>query len=141
MSWELVESVTSAARRCLAGITTRFSELDMNNLWRLPARAAQLRALCAAFALGGCLTLLSMAVYGAETAKVLTIHHYVRVRSTVPAIAGQWTALYVRERVKAGSLLGRSAPANRVVLFIHGSGAPSEVVFDVPYQDYSWMAF
>ena len=29
----------------------------------------------------------------------------------------------------------------KVVLFIHGAGTPSEVAFDVPYQDYSWMAF
>src|ERR1019366_3850721 len=29
----------------------------------------------------------------------------------------------------------------RVVLFIHGAGTPAEVAFDVPYQDYSWMAY
>jgi pimeloyl-ACP methyl ester carboxylesterase len=28
-----------------------------------------------------------------------------------------------------------------VVLFVHGAGTPSEVAFDVPYQDYSWMAY
>jgi pimeloyl-ACP methyl ester carboxylesterase len=28
-----------------------------------------------------------------------------------------------------------------VVLFVHGAGTPGEVAFDVPYQDYSWMAF
>jgi pimeloyl-ACP methyl ester carboxylesterase len=27
------------------------------------------------------------------------------------------------------------------VLFIHGAGTPAEVSFDVPYQDYSWMAY
>jgi pimeloyl-ACP methyl ester carboxylesterase len=27
------------------------------------------------------------------------------------------------------------------VLFVHGAGTPAEVAFDVPYQDYSWMAF
>mgnify|MGYP003337284826 FL=1 len=47
---------------------------------------------------------------------------------------------YVRERTRAG-LAVRSAPLNdRVVLFIHGAGTPSEVAFDVPYGDYSWMA-
>ena len=36
----------------------------------------------------------------------------------------------------------RGGPAgNRVALFIHGSGTPAEVAFDVPYQDYSWMAY
>jgi pimeloyl-ACP methyl ester carboxylesterase len=28
-----------------------------------------------------------------------------------------------------------------VVLFIHGAGTPAEVAFDVPYKDYSWMAY
>jgi pimeloyl-ACP methyl ester carboxylesterase len=27
------------------------------------------------------------------------------------------------------------------VLFVHGAGTPAEVAFDVPYQDYSWMAY
>jgi pimeloyl-ACP methyl ester carboxylesterase len=36
----------------------------------------------------------------------------------------------------------RGAPRDdRVVLFVHGAGTPAEVAFDVPYQDYSWMAY
>jgi pimeloyl-ACP methyl ester carboxylesterase len=27
------------------------------------------------------------------------------------------------------------------VLFVHGAGTPAEVAFDVPHEDYSWMAF
>lgn len=72
---------------------------------------------------------------------LLTIDHYVRVKSTVPAIAGQPAQLYVRERVAAGAALRASSLADRVVLFVHGAGTPAEVAFDVPYQDYSWMAF
>jgi hypothetical protein len=71
----------------------------------------------------------------------LTIDHYVRVISTVPAIAGQPAQLYVRERVLAGGALRTSSFGDRVVLFVHGAGTPAEVAFDVPYQDYSWMAF
>jgi pimeloyl-ACP methyl ester carboxylesterase len=26
-------------------------------------------------------------------------------------------------------------------LFVHGAGTPAEVAFDLPYQDYSWMAY
>src|SRR5215475_14267287 len=70
---------------------------------------------------------------------VLRLDHYVGVRSTVPAIAGQRTPIYVREVVKAASVLRDRGIANRVVLFIHGAGTPAEVAFDVPYQDYSWM--
>jgi pimeloyl-ACP methyl ester carboxylesterase len=71
--------------------------------------------------------------------QLLTIDHYVPVRSMVPSISGQQAQIYVRERVKAGTALrGTSAG---VVLFIHGAGTPAEVAFDVPYQDYSWMAY
>jgi pimeloyl-ACP methyl ester carboxylesterase len=77
----------------------------------------------------------------ADYDSVVRIDHYVGVRSTVPAIAGQRTPVYVREVVQpAGALRDRSI-ANRVVLFIHGAGTPAEVAFDVPYQDYSWMEY
>src|SRR5438093_3119680 len=70
--------------------------------------------------------------------KLLTIDHYVRVKSTVPAIAGQLAQIYVRERVQAGAALRAPLTGDRVVLFVHGAGTPAEVAFDVPYQDYSW---
>ena len=73
--------------------------------------------------------------------RMLRLDHYVGVRSTVPAIAGQTTAIYVREVVRAGSAMRNRASANRVVLFIHGGGTPAEVSFDVPYRDYSWMEY
>src|SRR5262245_1463862 len=72
--------------------------------------------------------------------RVLTIDHYVRVKSTVPAIAGQEVPIYARERVLAGAAL-RGGVGDRVALFIHGAGTPAEVAFDVPQPDYSWMAF
>src|SRR5690606_16182953 len=49
--------------------------------------------------------------------------------------------LYVRERVLAGAALRGTISPDRVVLFVHGAGTPAEVAFDVPYQDYSWMAY
>src|SRR5712691_3937417 len=73
--------------------------------------------------------------------RLLTIDHYVRVRSTVPSIAGQTTQIYVRERAKAGAVVRGAAFTDRVVLFVHGAGTPAEVAFDVPYKDYSWMAY
>src|SRR6202040_2345387 len=56
-------------------------------------------------------------------------------------MAGQIAQIYVRERVRAGTVLRATSFANRVVLFIHGGHTPAEVAFDVPYQDYSWMAY
>jgi len=76
-----------------------------------------------------------------DGSKLLTIDHYVRVASTVPAIAGQPTTIYVREKVRAGNALRGTTAADRVVVFIHGAGTPAEVAFDVPYKDYSWMAY
>jgi pimeloyl-ACP methyl ester carboxylesterase len=76
-----------------------------------------------------------------DGSQVLTIDHYASVRSTVPSIAGQVAQLYVRERLRASTVLRGSSLADRVVLFVHGAGTPAEVAFDVPYQDYSWMAY
>jgi pimeloyl-ACP methyl ester carboxylesterase len=73
--------------------------------------------------------------------RLLSVDHFVKVTSTVPAIAGQPAQIYVRERVLAGTALRGGPGADRVVLFVHGAGTPAEVSFDVPYQDYSWMAF
>jgi pimeloyl-ACP methyl ester carboxylesterase len=84
---------------------------------------------------------LGVTVSADDSGTLLTIDHYVRVTSTVPAIAGQPAQLYVRERVLAGGALRASSFGDRVVLFVHGAGTPAEVAFDVPHQDYSWMAF
>jgi pimeloyl-ACP methyl ester carboxylesterase len=73
-----------------------------------------------------------------DSAQLLSIDHYVRVQSTAPAMSGQFAQVYVRERVIARNLLRSSSG---VVLFVHGAGTPAEVAFDVPYSDYSWMAY
>jgi pimeloyl-ACP methyl ester carboxylesterase len=75
-----------------------------------------------------------------DSDRILTIDHYLQVKSTVPAIAGQQTQLYIRERVMAGQALRSRSFENRVVLFVHGAGTPAEVSFDAPYEGYSWMA-
>jgi pimeloyl-ACP methyl ester carboxylesterase len=80
-------------------------------------------------------------VRGDDGDRLLTIDHYLRVKSTVPAIAGQQAQLYVRERVMAGSALRGAISPERAVLFVHGAGTPAEVAFDLPYQDYSWMGY
>jgi pimeloyl-ACP methyl ester carboxylesterase len=92
--------------------------------------------------LASCLSLLFIAgpVRADDAETLVTIDHYVAMRSTVPAIAGQPAQIYVRERAQAGAVL-RAASGSRVVLFVHGAGTPAEVGFDVPYQDYSWMAY
>jgi len=65
--------------------------------------------------------------------------HTVMVISTVPAIAGKKSSLYVRERALPSVL--KSGAGDKIVLFVHGAGTPAEVSFDVPYQDYSWMGY
>ena len=39
----------------------------------------------------------------------ITIDHYVRIKSIVPAIAGQFSQIYVRERVLPGAVLRGAA--------------------------------
>src|SRR5580692_12406575 len=84
--------------------------------------------------------LVAASSYADDGERLLGVDHYVRVHSTVPAIAGQTSQVYVREVVQAGIAL-RGPAADRVALFVHGAGTPAEVSFDVPYQDYSWMAY
>src|SRR6476660_1664922 len=88
-----------------------------------------------------CVVALARLSFGDDSAQLLSIDHYVRVRSTVPAIAGQEVPIYVRERVQAGAALRSASAADRVALFVHGAGTPAEVSFDVPQPDYSWMAY
>jgi pimeloyl-ACP methyl ester carboxylesterase len=103
---------------------------------RAAARAASAALIAAAVCAAGA----SARLAADDSDRLLTIDHFVRVSSTVPAIAGQPAQIYVRERVNAGAALRGGPSANRVVLFVHGAGTPAEVAFDVPYQDYSWMA-
>ncbi len=75
---------------------------------------------------------------GSDSGQLLSIDHYVRVKSAAPSMSGQFAQIYVRERVVSRNLLRGSSG---VVLFVHGAGTPAEVAFDVPYSDYSWMAY
>ena len=81
------------------------------------------------------------AVFGQTASGLLSIDHYVRVKSTTPGMTDQFAQIYVREVVLSGIALRSRLPAGRVVLFVHGAGTPAEVAFDVPYRDYSWMAY
>src|SRR6266576_2645515 len=89
-----------------------------------------------------CVTsLLTQSTLADDGDHVVTVDHYVPVRSIVPSMAGQISQIYVRERTQAGLVLRSASLTDRVVLFVHGAGTPAEVAFDVPYQDYSWMAY
>lgn len=97
---------------------------------------------CAFLAAVLCAALLPFAQlsFADDSARLLRVDHYIRVHSTVPVINGQTSAIYVREVVQAGIALRGPAP-DRVAIFVHGAGTPAEVAFDVPYRDYSWMAY
>ncbi|MCC2095577.1 MAG: alpha/beta fold hydrolase [Hyphomicrobiales bacterium] len=74
---------------------------------------------------------------------VITTDRLIEHVSTAPAIAGQTVTLFLREKISASvleSTLGGCAPPE-CVLFVHGGYCPSTLAFDVPYRDYSWMAF
>jgi pimeloyl-ACP methyl ester carboxylesterase len=87
------------------------------------------------------LILSASSVFSQDRVPLLSVDHYVRVKSTAPDITGQAAQIYVREVVLPGTVV-RARPADgTVVLFIHGAGTPAEVSFDVPYKDYSWMGY
>ena len=81
------------------------------------------------------------AAFGDDGARLISLDHYVRVKSTAPAMMGQEAQIYVREVVLAGTALRGGPAPDRVVVFVHGAGTPAEVAFDVPRKDYSWMAY
>ena len=76
-----------------------------------------------------------------DSARLLSLDHYVKVKSALPSVEGKDAELYLREVVQAGPALRGGMGAGKVVLFVHGAGTPAEVAFDVPYKDYSWMGF
>ena len=64
----------------------------------------------------GCVVSFAIAAaYADDSDRLLTIDHYLRVTSTVPAIAGQAAQLYVRERVLAGGALRASSFGDRKI--------------------------
>lgn len=95
----------------------------------------------AAYVSAGALFLSMPMLLADDSPRLLRIDHYVKVTSIAPAIEGKIAQIYVREVVRAGVGLRGPISEDRVVLFVHGAGTPAEVAFDVPYQDYSWMAY
>jgi pimeloyl-ACP methyl ester carboxylesterase len=75
-----------------------------------------------------------------DEAPLARVDQFVPTISTVPSIKGQAAKIFVREVAKPAVALAGTGGAG-VVLFVHGAGTPAEVGFDVPYQDYSWMAY
>jgi pimeloyl-ACP methyl ester carboxylesterase len=88
------------------------------------------------------LTLLSpgmvRSAWADDGGRLLSIDHFVGVQTT---ISGQTTQIYVREVALSATVTRGPARADRAVLFVHGACVPGEVAFDVPFQDYSWMAY
>lgn len=112
----------------------------------MSARSFAARALCAIVPPVGAVMLLFAGplvqpLAGDDGERLLTVDHFVRMRSNVPGHLGQPTNIYVREKVKAGTALRSAGLSDKVVLFIHGAGTPAEVAFDVPLEEYSWMGY
>lgn len=84
----------------------------------------------------------SMAATAQPADPVLTIDHLVPHVSTVPAVFGEPTRIFVRERVLNG-LASRHGTAwnGKVVLMLHGGTYGAVPVFDFAFKDYSWMRY
>ena len=99
--------------------------------------AGMLAGLACAFGL----ILPASAALGDDSARLVRVDHYVKVKSTAPAMAGQDAEVYVREVVSPGVALRGGPGQDKVVLFVHGAGTPVEASFDAQFKDYSWMAY
>lgn len=74
--------------------------------------------------------------------EAIAFEHYVTHKSSSPAIAGQFVQIHVREKVLSSIAKNFSGnEAAPVVLCLHGATSPGTVVWDFPYQDYSFMAY
>ena len=77
--------------------------------------------------------------------EILTIDRFVPHVSTVPGFEGQDVELFVRERVRGEADDQRNSDGHHrqrpVVLMVHGSTQTAVTSFDLPFEDYSWMAF
>jgi pimeloyl-ACP methyl ester carboxylesterase len=89
-------------------------------------------------------------VHEQNSEDIQTLDHFVPHISTVPANQDEHVELFVRERFqddpqgKRGQpASGRSRPHNLkpAVLMVQGATQPTLSIFDLPFEDYSWMAF
>lgn len=106
----------------------------------MPSQISRHRFSRICLALLGALFLRALTAQAQESEAINTIEHYVPVISAAPSMSGEPALIYLRERV-TDSTLSRRNFYGQVVLFVHGAGTPAEVAFDVPVQDYSWMAW
>jgi len=82
-------------------------------------------------------SLLAVSAAHAAPGRIVRSDHYIRIESAAEAPTPGGARIYVREVVSSKT----KGSGRGVVLFVHGAGTPAEVAFDVPYKDYSWMAY
>src|SRR5262249_42887221 len=73
---------------------------------------------------------------GDDADGIQTIDHFVPHISTVPANAGERVELFARERFQ-----GHRRHSRPVVLMVHGATVSVVPGFDLPFENYSWMAY
>lgn len=82
------------------------------------------------------LSLIAASVQAQTTSSLRTTDYLVPHISTVPANAGKHVELFVREKVQKSPAETRPA-----VLMIHGATVSTVPVFDLQFENYSWMEY
>ena len=78
----------------------------------------------------------------AQDISILTIDHTVEHITTVPGFEGNLYELSLRERIISSLAEQPDWDAEgKVVLMVHGFSVPGTVVFDLNYEEYSWLAY
>lgn len=91
---------------------------------------------------GICTLVLLPPLTGHAQEPITTVDRFVPHVSTVPANAGETVGIFLREKISERLLdvvEQNGLESGQAVLFVHGSLAASVPVFDLPYEDYSWM--
>lgn len=83
-----------------------------------------------------CPVLVTVSVSAQNAPPLRTIDYLVPHISTVPANAGKYVELFVREKVQRSAAESRPA-----VLMIHGATMSAVPVFDLQFENYSWMEY
>jgi pimeloyl-ACP methyl ester carboxylesterase len=73
---------------------------------------------------------------------IASVDHYISTLSGSPTLEGMPITLFLRERISDSALrTGRRSVGSKVALFVHGGSFPGVPDFDLPYKDFSWLAY
>ncbi|MCB9233711.1 MAG: alpha/beta fold hydrolase [Bacteroidia bacterium] len=75
------------------------------------------------------------------SAQIVQINRYLPFQTSLPSDSGATFQLFLEEKVDSFLLDTSNTMEGKVVLLLHDGASPSSPLFDLAYQDYSWMNY